>query len=146
MRKLLTIGAVVMLAACVANARWIQFDAAIGTNATATASDTQVVFGEVDAVYIGAPSKAAVTGAVSFVAQPRVSSALPSATMYTNASYSAAVTAQPRVLPTDNTGSSLTSLAIREPYSLKGDYVTFAITQSTAVTGVAVRAWLKMRD
>ena len=147
MRKLLSIiGAAVMLAACAARAnRYIPFEASIGTNASAVVTASQPIIGYIDAVLIENASKSSVTSAVSFTIAPIIGTNLVSEVIYTNATQSASVVARPRVTPTDTSGNALSSLTVREPYLCTGDTVTFRVNQTTSVTGVTFRAWLRIK-
>ena len=147
MRKLLSIiGAAVMLAACaMGQSRYVPFEVSLGTNAAEIVTASQPISGYIDAVMIENASKAAVTSAVTFTISPNIGTNLVSEVIYTNATQSASVVARPRVTPTDTSGNALTSLTVREPYLCTGDTVTFRVNQSTSVTGVTFKAWLRIK-
>jgi hypothetical protein len=144
MRKLAMI--FVMLASIShAGQKWESFEVTIGTNATATVTDSKPIIGEVDEIYIQAPTKASVTNNVSFRIVPVIGTNLTQTTIYTNATATAAVKARPRILGTDTTGANLSSLAVSERFVCVGETVTFSVTQSSSVTALTVRAYMKLK-
>jgi len=131
--------------AAVAGVRWQSYEVSIGTNATAAVTDSHPVIGAIDQVHIENASAANVTSTVTFVAAPSIGTNLASTVVYTNAAHTTSIDARPRFLGTDTAGSDLSSLAVAEPFVCVGDTVTFRLVQTSAVTGITVRAWIKLR-
>jgi hypothetical protein len=146
MNKLNMIAVMCMVACSVfAGERWESFEVAIGTNATATVTDSKPIIGEIDEIYIQNPSKASVTSTVAFVVAPVIGTNLTATTVYTNAAHTASVKARPRILGTDTAGSNLSSLAVAERFVCVGETVTFSVTQASSVTGLTIKAWVKIK-
>ena len=134
-----------LVSTVLAGEKWQSFEVSVGTNATATVTDSHAIIGEVDEIYVQNSSKANVTNSVAFSVVPAIGTNLTAAVIYTNAAHTASVKARPRVIGTDNTGSDLSSLAIAERFVCVGDTVTMSVTQSSAVTNYTVKAWLKIK-
>ncbi len=148
MRKLLTIIGCVALTACAsyARSRYVPFTVSVGTEAQTTNTQTRPIIGYIEEVHIENASEANVTSTVTFTKSPAVGTNLTTTVIYTNTAQSASVIARPRVTPTDDEGSALTNLTVRERILCTGDPVTFSVIQTTEVTGVVFRAWLKISD
>jgi len=146
MRKLLTIAGCAALMACASHAGglYVPFVVSVGTNATATVTQSKPVLGYIEEVYVENPSASGVTSAVWFAIAPAAGTNLTETVIYTNATQSASVMARPRVTQTDNTGGNLSSLTVAERFLCVGDSATFGVTQSTSTTGLTFKAWLKI--
>ena len=149
MRKLAAICALLTafaVAGALAGGQYVSFEVSHGTTTTNVLTQTQAVNGYIDEIYIEAPSRSAVTAAVSVVVSPVVGSGLTTTTLYTNATVTAAAKARPRVTQTDNEGNNLSSLSVAERFLCVGDSVAVRVTQSSAVTGVVYKVWIKTKQ
>jgi len=156
MRKAINIALAALLVACAtanAGGKWVAFEIKGGTNTTETLTDTEVINGYVDEVYLQTPmtnSKAVVSGLITanvgFAVSPAVGSGMTTTLLYTNTAFKASVKARPRIAQTDTAGSNLSSLTVPERYLAKGDTVTFRVSQATALTQVVYRAWIKLDE
>lgn len=149
MRKLALMAGVLMGLACVVQAgpQYVALEARIGTNATATVTDSVNPIGRIIEILIQAPSRAACTNSMSISCSPNVGSNITATVLYTNATMSAADVVRPRIVPDDNTGAALSSLTVAEPFLCNGDPITLSVTQTpTTVTGVVFKVWLKIEN
>jgi len=127
-----------------AGPQYIAYEVSQGAVATNVLTQTLNPIGYIDEVYLDVPSESSVTSIVTFVSTPNVSATATATVIYTNSAATAAVKARPRVTQTDNTGTSLTNLTVRERFLCNGDPVVFRVDQTSAVTGVTFKAWLKI--
>lgn len=122
--------------------QYILFENKIGATSQ-TVTNSQPVLGYINEILVAAPSRTG-TGIVSVIISPAVGSNMPKTIIYTNASFTTAVSAMPRVTPTDNTGTALSSLTVREKYFCKGDTVTVTTSETNSITNVTFKVWLKV--
>lgn len=127
-----------------AGSRYVSFTATIGATAGVTNTQTRPIKGSVNEVYVVVPEN--FTGDVYFASAPGISTDAPETVIYTNAALTASAVARPRVVPTDNEGSDLSSLTVAEPLLLTGDQVTFSVIQASELTNTTVSGWLKIQD
>lgn len=146
MKQLALLGSFLLACPVFAGPQWIEFTGKIGTLSTSVVSVTKNPIGYIDEVYIQAPSKAGVTSVVTLVSSPNVGSSLAPTVIYTNGETVAAAKARPRVIPTDSAGSDLSSLTVAERFLCNGDPLVFRVEQSSAVTGVTFKAFVKIID
>ena len=124
--------------------KYISFEVSNGTNTVAAFTQSKNPIGYIDEVYFQAPSAASVTGTVSIVSTPNVGTGMVTTLIYTNTALTAAVKARPRVTQTDSAGADLTSLTVAERFLCNGDPVVFRVLQTSAVTGLTWKAWIKV--
>jgi hypothetical protein len=154
MRRLIISLAVGLLAcaSALAGPKYIQFEITTGAATTATNTQTKVVSGFIEEAYVevctGKTTQVSgvATAIVTLVSNPDVGNGLTPTVLYTNATMSAKVFARPRVTPTDNAGSALTNLTVRERFFCIGDPVTFRVAQSSGSSNITYRAFLKVND
>jgi len=145
MRKLLAFIAIAALAGIVsAEPRYIAYEGKIDTLSTSVVSVVKNPIGYVDEILFQAPTKGGVTSVVTIVSAPNVGSGMVSTVLYTNAAMTAAAVIRPRITQQDNTGTDLTSLSISERFLCNGDPVTLRVVQTSVVTGVVFKCWIKM--
>lgn len=138
------LAAMAVASSAMAGGRYVPLECSIGTNATATVTDTEYFRGKVSEIYVQVP--AASTGVVTVVSTPNVGSGLTPTVLYTNAALTANAVSRTRVTQHDNTGANLSSLSVAEPFLCVGDPVVFSVTQTSALTGVVYKAWIKLED
>lgn len=127
--------------------QYVEMKMKITGNSTNTA--TVNPSGKLMSVLLSAPSTNGtaintVTGDVRVTVSPNVGYSMPGFILYTNGTAAASAVAHPRFIPTDKTGSALSSLTVAEPYFLCGDPVTLTVIQSGTLTNVLWRVYLKM--
>jgi hypothetical protein len=144
MRYTVAIAAAILAATACANPQYVSFEVAHTTASTNVLTQTLPVIGYVDEVYVKAPSQAGVTANVSVVVSPSIDTGLTSTTLFTNGTLTAADIARPRVAQTDNEGTNLSTLTVPERYLCVGDSVTLTVTQSSEVTNVTYKVFLKV--
>jgi hypothetical protein len=132
------------LSVALAEPRYESFEVNHVNTSTNILTETKNPRGYIEEILIQAPSQAGVTANVTFVISPDVGSGLTKTVLYTNATLTAAARAMTRIVPTDNTGGALASLTVAERYLSNGDQLTFRVVQSSAVTNVSFKAWVKI--
>ncbi len=141
MRKLLTIGAVVLLAACAAHARprQIEITAATGTNNAATATEKRIT-GYIDEIVLELP-----TGATSAVVAVKVTQPMGNEITLASHTITETTLVRPRLAETTAAGAAgATTNAVNRYLSLSD---TWTLTIGSAdPTGKVWRAWIKYDD
>lgn len=144
MKRYLAIIFLMFVGISVVNAQqYVYFENKIGATGGITITNSQAIIGSIDQVLIQAPSRTS-TGVVSIVVTPAVGSNMTRTVIYTNATVTAAASAMPRVIPTDNTGTALVALTVAEKYFCKGDTVTVYTSEANSITNVTFKVWLKV--
>lgn len=151
MRNLLVIALCVLCGSAFAGPQYIPFEVSIGTNAAEVKTVTQYPIGYIDEVYIMgattsgvAVSAGLVTNDISLIVTPNIGSSMVKTVLYTNATLTGAARARPRVTQTDNTGANLSSLTVAERFLCNGDPVAFRVAQSSTLTSLVLKGWLKI--
>ena len=146
MKRLLTIFAAltVMAGITLAQPRYVPLECRIGTNAATVVTDSANPIGYVDEILFQGPTRAGVTSVVTIAAVPNVGTGMVATVLYTNAAMTAAVVARPRVLQHDSGGTNIASFVVGERFLCGGDPVTFRVSQTSAVTGVVFKCWLRL--
>lgn len=126
--------------------QYIPMSVTVGTNATIAYTDTCWPIGNIDEIIFQSPTRGNPTSDVCIICLPAmVTNGINGVVLYTNAAMTSAANAWPRITPTDNTGTALTSLTVRERFLCNGDPVTFRVAVTNAdVTGVTFRCWIKI--
>lgn len=139
----------VMAGIALADPQYVPLECRVGTNAAAVATDSANPRGYVQEILFQAPTTngaavSTVTSVVTIVSAPNVGSGITSTVLYTNAAMTAAAVARPRVTQHDNTGANLSTMTVAERFLCAGDPITFRVAQSSGVTGVVFKCWLKI--
>ena len=137
--------AILALVACIAGAapRYVALETSIGTNAAEVVTDTERVRGYVDEIYVEAPTVGTMS-VVTIVSSPGVGTSLTPTVLFTNGALTARDFARTRVTQTDAEGADLASLTVSERFLCQGGPVVLRVSQTSRVTGLTFRAWLKL--